>query len=194
MIPLDDIAVERLVRGWMLRAEQHDVYFYRHSVHVGELARAFCLFLGFSSKDAKTIELAALLHDIGKLSVPSAVLSKATPLTQEEIRLIQTHPDEGYRLLKPIEGIDDAVLTVVRDHHERLDGTGYPRGIQASSLPEEVRLVTLCDVFGAMTEYRPYGTPMTQNDALRRMEAKRTRLDQTLLKHFSKMIEARATL
>jgi putative nucleotidyltransferase with HDIG domain len=183
VIPLDDIAMERLARSWMLRAKQHDVYFYRHSLHVGELARAFCVFLHFSVGDTKRIEIAALLHDIGKLSIP----------TDEEVRLIRTHPDEGHRLLSEVEGVDDLARTIARDHHERLDGTGYPKGLLASSIPEEVRIVTLCDVFGAMTEHRPYGAPMTVKDALKRMEAKQTRLDHTLLKHFIKMIRARQT-
>ncbi|MDE1162383.1 MAG: HD domain-containing protein [Acidobacteriaceae bacterium] len=192
MIPLDDVAMGRLARSWMLRAKQHDVHFYRHSLHLGELARGFCNFLHFSVEDTKRIEIAALLHDIGKLSIPTKVLSKATSLSDEEVRLIRTHPDQGHRLLAEVEGIDELVRIVARDHHERLDGTGYPRGLLASSIPVEVRIVTLCDVFGAMTEERPYGVPMGVAEAVQRMKAKQTRLDQALLEHFTKMIWTRA--
>lgn len=174
--------------GWMERARQHDSVLHLHSVIVSELTAAFCEYIGVSLAQQRRIVRAALLHDIGKLQIPAPLLQKTGLLTSEEFQLIQAHPELGYELLRRAGETDEIVLCVARDHHERLDGTGYPRKVREGEIPAYVRIVTLCDVFAAITEYRTYAPPLSRDKALELMFAKRTRLDMPLLEKFAAMV------
>lgn len=179
--------VARLVE----RMRSHDIYLHAHSLLVARLSLNFASHLGFSLGDQRLIERAALLHDVGKLRIDLSLLHKPTALNETEWARMRTHPEWGHSILES-EGITDGVLLdVVKNHHERLDGTGYPAGLQGKEVSEIVRVVTLCDVFAATTESRSYGTPHTWQAALERMARKHTRLDMTFLRHFAAMIAAK---
>ncbi|MEG9433563.1 HD-GYP domain-containing protein [Terriglobus sp. ADX1] len=191
MIPHEcqsDIPIQ--IAQLMERMRRHDDDLYAHSLLVGSLSLTFAAHLGFPLRDQRLLGQAALLHDVGKLRIDRRILQKPTTLNEREWSIIRTHPSLGIWILLN-EGIrNPVVLDIVGNHHERLDGTGYPAGLSARQLSEATRVVTLCDVFAALTETRRYGKPHTRQDALERMARKRTRLDLDLLKHFKVMIEA----
>jgi HD-GYP domain-containing protein (c-di-GMP phosphodiesterase class II) len=109
--------------------------------------------------------LGALLHDIGKLAVSDAILEKPGPLTEEEWAVVKRHSDVGARMIEPIEVLSGAV-PVVRHHHERYDGTGYPDGLEGEEIPLAARIVAAVDAFDVMIRGRPYRQRRTQAEAL----------------------------
>jgi putative nucleotidyltransferase with HDIG domain len=111
--------------------------------------------LGLPAPRLRRLALGGLLHDMGKLRVPDAILRKPGPLDDAEFQVIRRHPDWGAALLADL-GFSPEVRAIVRDHHERLDGTGYPRGLTASQLSEEARIVAVCDVYDALVSPRVY--------------------------------------
>ena len=169
-------------------AQEHDYVLHQHSIRVAELTATFAAFLGYSETDRSRVAVGALFHDIGKLKIDAALLRKPSPLTPIEIKKMHEHPDLGRNMLAG-EGVrDEIILAIVGKHHERLDGSGYPAGLHRSAICEPVRIVTLCDVFAAMTEPRPYAITLPSFEALSLMAAKRTRLDLPLLDQFASMI------
>ena len=116
----------------------------------------------------KRLELGALLHDIGKIGIPSEILSKPGRLTAEERALIETHPELGERIIAPIDRLQE-VRTIVRHCHERWDGRGYPDGISGDDVPLESRIIFVCDAYHAMTTDRPYRKRLSHPEAVRRL-------------------------
>jgi putative nucleotidyltransferase with HDIG domain len=157
---------------------------------VSRLSASFASFLGRPKAEQHILARAGLLHDIGKLKVPTSILQKPSLLTAEERTVVDAHAQLGHDMLLESGETSQILLTVTRDHHERLDGTGYPRKLTAEQIAMSVRIVTLCDVFAAMTEVRPYAEPMTWEEALEAMARKRTRLDLDLLSEFVMMLRA----
>ena len=127
----------------------------RHSDTVVELARKTGARMGLDPMELLELELAALLHDVGKLRVPRELLRKAGPLTESEERLMRNHPVWGAELVSGVPGLQ-AVALIVRHHHERVDGSGYPSGLSGVRIPVASRIMAVCDAYGAMTEARPY--------------------------------------
>ena len=111
-----------------------------------------------------------LLHDIGKLSVPTEILQKPDRLTDDEFEVVQKHPADGRALLTELGGFHELVLELVEHHHERVDGTGYPHGVSGDELPMEVRILAVADVFDALTTDRPYRRACTAADALAELD------------------------
>ncbi len=111
------------------------------------------------------------LHDIGKLSVPLEILNKPGALTDEEFTEIRRHPESGRRLLDELGGFSETVRNLVSDHHERLDGTGYPRGLQGCDLTIETRILAACDVYDALVSDRVYRAAWTPERALELLHA-----------------------
>lgn len=173
---------------WAAIAHSHDPSLALHLTTVAQLTVQFSDYLGCSRKEQRELRRAAFLHDIGKIRVPASLLCKPGKLTERELQIMQSHPWLGYELLSRAAESNEVVLTVARDHHERLDGSGYPRGIGGSEIGFAVRLITICDVYCAMTEERPYADTMSWSLALERMSQKRTRLDMNLFDAFSTMI------
>jgi putative nucleotidyltransferase with HDIG domain len=138
---------------------------YAHSLSVAATATQIARRLGLRGEELIDIEFGALLHDIGKLCLPQRLLSKPGPLTDAERRLIRMHPDWGARLVESIPGLE-AVAAIVRFHHERPDGQGYPRGLPYAEIPVGARIVSVCDAYGAMTKTRPYRAALRHDAAL----------------------------
>jgi HD-GYP domain-containing protein (c-di-GMP phosphodiesterase class II) len=127
----------------------------RHSDTVVELARKTGTRMGLDPMELLELELAALLHDVGKLRVPRELLRKPGPLTDSEQRLMRNHPAWGAELVSGVPGLQ-AVALIVRHHHERIDGSGYPGKLSGVRIPVASRIMAVCDSYGAMTEARPY--------------------------------------
>lgn len=148
------------------RLKTKDEGTYVHSLAVSALMMRLARLLGYDDDAVRELGVAGLLHDVGKLMIPNAVLNKNGRLDTDEKRLVRNHPELGYRLLKEQANVSAVVLDVCRYHHEALDGSGYPLGLTADQLSPEIRLSTVCDVFEALTSARPYKRPWTNRDAL----------------------------
>ncbi len=150
-------ARQQTVRTLALAAEFRDRTTQQHASRVGRYSALIAAQIGCDPDYCKLIESAALLHDVGKIGVPDSILSKRGPLTADERRIMQTHTDIGYRLLR---GSGDELLelaaTIALTHHERLDGSGYPRGLRSQEIPVEGQIVAVADVFDALTSDRSY--------------------------------------
>jgi HD-GYP domain-containing protein (c-di-GMP phosphodiesterase class II) len=144
--------------------EADDEYTGSHSRDVVTLVLDVCDRLALDSRDRRDAEFAALLHDIGKIKIPSEIINKPGPLTPEERLVIETHTVEGEQLLAKVGGILGGVGRVVRSCHEDWDGTGYPDGLAGENIPLVARIVRACDAFSAMTTDRPYrrGRPVAE--------------------------------
>jgi putative nucleotidyltransferase with HDIG domain len=145
--------------------EAKDPYTRGHSERVGALSRRLATALGLPPSDVETIEQAGLLHDIGKIGVPEAVLRKRGFLTSEEWGLMRQHPTIGAQIVAPFEFFAGGAL-IIRHHHERWDGTGYPDGLLAAAIPLGARVVAVADVFDALTSDRPYRAALSRDAAL----------------------------
>jgi diguanylate cyclase (GGDEF)-like protein len=161
--------------------EANDEYTSTHARWITDLSLRVGRELGLDELSLKRLELGALLHDIGKIGIPSDVLSKPGRLTAEERRLVQTHPELGERIIGPIDRLED-VRPIVRHCHERWDGKGYPDGIAGEDIPLESRIIFVCDAYHAMTSDRPYRRALTHREAVRRLaEGKATQFDPNVV-------------
>jgi diguanylate cyclase (GGDEF)-like protein len=150
--------------------EANDEYTSTHARWITDLSLRVGRELGLDEPTLKRLELGALLHDIGKIGIPSDVLSKPGRLTAEERRLVQTHPALGERIIGPIDRLQE-VRPIVRHCHERWDGKGYPDGIAGEDIPLESRIIFVCDAYHAMTTDRPYRRALSHREAVRRLAA-----------------------
>jgi diguanylate cyclase (GGDEF)-like protein len=148
--------------------EANDEYTSLHARTIRDMATAVGAALGLDAATLKRVELGALFHDIGKIGVPTDILTKPGPLTDEEREIMERHPELGERILAPIDQLRD-VRTIVRSCHERWDGTGYPDGLAGEEIPLEARIIFACDAFHAMTTDRPYRQALPTEEARRRL-------------------------
>ena len=169
----------------MKLAHAYDPLLHRHSLHVGRVVEAFTAFLGCSPQDQTWIVEASLLHDLGKICIAPSLINKPADLSAKEIENMRRHPEIGHAMLGA-EIQDVRILDVVLHHHERLDGYGYPERMIGRELSDAVRVVAICDIYAAMTEFRPYGTPLSAQEALQRMQNMARRLDPELVDVFAK--------
>jgi hypothetical protein len=154
------------VRALVLKLQEKDVYTEGHTRRVALLAVEVGEELGLPAHQLRALAAGALLHDIGKLSVPDEVLKKPGSLTPDELALIREHPARGERLLGELGGFSATVRRLVRAHHERLDGSGYPDGLRGDGLELDVRILSVCDVYDALVSTRAYRGAWTHDEAL----------------------------
>jgi HD-GYP domain-containing protein (c-di-GMP phosphodiesterase class II) len=153
------------VEALFSRASSGDLLFRSHALRVAALSVRIGAAVGFGRAELETLKLAAKLHDVGKLAVPRSILAKPGPLDEAEWETMRRHPAEGARLLAPyVPSVE--VLAIVRSHHERWDGAGYPEGLRGEEIPLGARIVAVVDAFCAMIEPRPY-RPTLDADAAR---------------------------
>jgi len=145
--------------------EAKDPYTRGHSERVGAWSRRLGVALDVTSDEVETVTQAGLLHDIGKIGVPEAILRKRAGLAPEEWALMRQHPIIGAQIVAPFEFFAGGTL-VIRHHHERWDGTGYPDGLAAAAIPFGARIVAVADVFDALTSDRPYRAALSRDAAL----------------------------
>jgi diguanylate cyclase (GGDEF)-like protein len=164
--------------------EANDEYTSSHTRWITDMALKVGEELGFDPPALKRLELGALFHDIGKIGIPTSILLKPGPLTEEERKIIEMHPELGERILEPIDRLAE-VRTIVRSCHERWDGEGYPDGTSGEDIPVEARIVLVCDAFHAMTTDRPYRKRLGMDEAYRRLrEGAGTQFDPAVVEVF----------
>ncbi|MGA2264466.1 MAG: HD-GYP domain-containing protein [Acidobacteriota bacterium] len=150
--------------AFTLDAKDH--YTQGHSQSVSRLAAQISQQLGLSKDELEEIRLAGILHDIGKIGVPKSVLNKPSCLTPEEYELMKSHTTLGERILAPLKGKGiERIRKMVRSHHERLDGKGYPDGLRGEEIPLGVRILTVANAFDSMISDLPYRPPRTFSEA-----------------------------
>jgi HD-GYP domain-containing protein (c-di-GMP phosphodiesterase class II) len=154
------------VRALTLSLAQRDDYTEQHTRRVALRAVQVGELLGLSPGRLRTLATGGLIHDIGKLSVPDSILKKPGALDADEYAVIKRHPEQGVKLLEELGGFTEGVTRLVRDHHERLDGAGYPRGLCADELELDTRILTTCDVYDALISPRVYRPAWTHDDAM----------------------------
>jgi putative nucleotidyltransferase with HDIG domain len=161
--------------------EAKDPYTRGHSERVAALSRRLASALGLTPAVVDTVGQAGLLHDIGKIGVPEAILRKPRSLSSEEWQIMRGHPVIGAQIVAPFEFFESAAR-VIRHHHERWDGSGYPDGLRGEDIPLEARIVGVADVFDALTSERSYRPALTRDAAraLLLQESGRT-LDTTIV-------------
>jgi putative two-component system response regulator len=152
-------AVSKALRGIIqiisLIIETRDPYTAGHQRSVANLARAIALVMGLPPERIEGIRLAATVHDLGKISIPAEILSKPSRLTEAEMSMIRIHPRSGYEILRKVE-FPWPIAQIVLQHHERIDGSGYPQGLRGPDILLEAKILGVADVMDAMCSHRPY--------------------------------------
>ncbi len=158
-------ALESTIQAVGLTTEIRDPYTAGHQKRVTRLACAIAKEMGLSKEKIEDIRIAGLMHDIGKMTIPSEILSKPSRLADMEYRLVQGHPQVAYDILKKAE-LPCPIADIVLQHHERMDGSGYPHGIKGEEIMLEARILAVADVVEAMASHRPYRPALGMNAAL----------------------------
>lgn len=141
----------------------------KHSRGIADLAYKVSKYVGYDEEKCEKMKIAGLLHDIGKLAIPSDILDKASALSSEEFSVIKSHVYYTKIILEEIHGIED-ISEWASNHHEKLNGKGYPQGLSASDLSKECRILAVCDIYQALTEDRPYRKGLKRNQAFSIMD------------------------
>jgi putative two-component system response regulator len=152
-------SAESVVFALARTLEAKSPYTHGHAGRVTEYALALAGRLGFDEAASDVLRRGAVLHDIGKIRTPDSILDKPGPLTAAEFDVIKRHPVDGARIVEPLRSARE-VIPLIRWHHERLDGTGYPDGLVRGAIPPLVRVLSVADVYDALTSARPYRTAM----------------------------------
>jgi putative nucleotidyltransferase with HDIG domain len=161
----------------------------RHSAAVARYSRAIAQRAGFSKREEELVHIAALLHDIGKFILPDRILKANVPLTDDDWMLIRRHPQQGARVVSSLDGYGP-VADIILAHHERIDGKGYPRGLEGDEIPELARIISVADTYDVMTARDSYRTPTSSYEAtqeLRRVAGKQ--LDARFVEIFIELLE-----
>jgi putative nucleotidyltransferase with HDIG domain len=165
-------ALGETVQAMAMALETRDPYTAGHQRKVSDLGRAIAMEMSLSSNTMECIRIAGIIHDIGKIAVPAEILSKPTRLTEIEIFLLQTHAQAGYDILKKIE-FPWPIAQIILQHHERLDGSGYPKRISGDAILPEAKILAVADVVEAIASHRPYRPGFGIDQALKEMTMNR---------------------
>ena len=173
----------------LARLKNADDYTYMHSVAVCALMIALARQLGLEEETTRKLGLAGLLHDLGKAAMPMEVLNKPGKLTDEEFAIMKRHPAEGHRMLADVQDACPIALDVVLHHHEKPDGSGYPKGLKNAEISLYAKMGAVCDVYDAITSNRPYKSGWDPAESLRKMaEWANGHFDQAVFQAFVKSL------
>lgn len=169
--------------------EMKDSYTAGHQKRVAKISVLIGKTLGFSQDKIRILAISSLLHDIGKIAIPSEILNKPSVLTPLERKFVNMHPEIGYNLLKKIEIVKD-IAPIVYQYHERINGSGYPKGLKGEEIVLEARIIAVADVFEAMTSHRPYRPALSMDLAIKELEEnKGTLYDPNIVDALLKVIK-----
>lgn len=166
------------------RLKRKDEYTFLHSVSVCALMISLARKLGLDPKTVQSMGMAGMLHDLGKIAIPEELLNKPAKLSDTEMALVRNHPQRGYEILAASGSVDNMALDVCLNHHEKMDGTGYPSRTKGEFLSLAARMAAICDVYDAITSQRSYNSPLPVGEALEMMQSWKGHFDQLLLKAF----------
>lgn len=178
-----------LIRTVVALIDAKDDYTAGHSSRVTRYALMIADQIGYSSEDRKRLELGALLHDVGKIGMPDAILKKPSGLTDEEFAIVKHHPAAGAEALAPIKQMKE-IIPLVRGHHERLDGKGYPDGLAGEKISRDAQIVCICDAYDAMNSDRPYRKGLGMAESVKRLrQSTGTQFNPTMVEAFVAALE-----
>ena len=181
--------LDKTVLSLAVMVEKRDPYTAGHQQKVATIATAIAREMGLDNELIQNIHLASLLHDIGKNSIPLEYLTKPGQLTTLEMDIIKTHPQEGYEIVKEIP-FTGPVAQMILQHHERLDGSGYPQGLQEKDIHIGAKVIAVADVYGAITSHRPYRPALKDKDAIKELVDGQNKLyDQNTVEILLKLIQ-----
>ena len=182
-------SAENVAFAFARAVEAKSSYTHGHSERVQHYSLLLAKSLNVSREDCEIIRKGALLHDIGKISIPDRILDKEGPLTAAEYEIVKTHPDVGAHILEPLHSLQN-VIPLIRWHHERCDGRGYPDGLIKAQVPDIVRILSVADVYDSLSRKRPYRPAMTAEECVRVLwlEAEQGNLDPDLVEAFSDLL------
>ncbi len=171
---------EKFIESFVLMMEARDTYTKGHSQRVAFYTKKIAQTIQLNEDDQSMLYAAGIVHDIGKIGIPDAVLLKPGKLTDEEYKIIQYHPEFSYQIIKDINRFKE-VAESVRYHHERCDGSGYPKGLKKDEIPLGAKIMAIADIFDAITTNRPYRKAMSIEEAIETMKKMKNQLDSTIL-------------
>jgi putative nucleotidyltransferase with HDIG domain len=174
--------------------EYHDTYTKGHSQNVANLAEDFSRFLGYDKEFLNRIYWAGMVHDVGKIIIPQDILNKPGKLTYEEYELIKNHPVYSFEVLNEIDNLKD-ISYIVKHHHERIDGKGYPDNLKDKEIPIESKILCLVDTWDAMTRNRSYRKALSIDSAKKELiKNKNKQFDSKLVDYFLEYIKSNEPL
>jgi len=169
-------AIEDILTVTSRMVESKDPYTSGHQKRVAQLSVAIAKKIGLPDEKVEMIKFAALVHDIGKIAVPAEILVKPSKLSKNEFNLIKDHPQYGYNFLKDLIPPWNIIATIALQHHEKLDGSGYPRGLREEEIVPEAKIVAVADVVEAISTHRPYRPALGTDIALEEISNNKGRL------------------
>jgi putative two-component system response regulator len=189
-----DEQAEAVILALARTIEARDAYTRGHCERIAALAVQLGLKIGLSDDQVEALRIAGIVHDVGKVVVPDSVLLKPGPLNPQELMVIRRHPVEGERICYPLKSLR-RVLPIIRHHHERTDGSGYPDGLRGDAIPLPARILQIVDIYDALTTDRPYREAFSAGQALATLyeEAARGWLDMELVQIFAPVAAAPKT-
>lgn len=194
VIPLVGVLIELIISeqkaiSSLLKITNHDYYTHTHSINVSIYAISLAIHMGYVGKALEKLAISAVLHDLGKSKVNYDIINKPGKLDDSEFDEMKKHPQLGYELAQTFNITDEEILSGIRDHHEKLSGGGYPRGLKGAEISEIARIIAVCDVFDALSTRRSYKDPMTTYSAFMLIkEQMYDHLDMNILKSFIQMM------
>ena len=189
LIASHDETLEAIVETLMTAIEARDMKLRRHSERAAEFADQIAVKMNFSEEDRQILRLGSLLHDIGNIGIPDSILLKPTGLTAWEFDEMKLHTIIGEQICRPIEALAP-VLPLIRSHHEKLEGTGYPNELSGDEIPLSVRILSVCDVYDTLRIERVYRDAFTHEQALEilRCEVERGWWDGEVVGHLESVV------
>jgi HD-GYP domain-containing protein (c-di-GMP phosphodiesterase class II) len=182
-----DSVAEGGLSNWLATVRRHHEGTYQHCLLVTGVTVDFGMSLGLARDDLERLYLAAMLHDIGKATIPFTILDRQDGIEGRERALFETHPLAGYVALKRTPGISPELLDAVLHHHEYLDGSGYPDALSAGSIPDLVRILTIADIFSALIEHRSHKPTMSRQQAYKAIQRMKGKLEEPLVAAFAEV-------
>lgn len=187
---LDEVNMDA-IEDFCRQIYYYDPYTAMHTEHVADLMAGLADQMGMSSEEINLAYLVGIVHDVGKIKTPEAILTKPGRLTEEEYAVMKRHSEDGAQIIAAVEGAGP-IADITRHHHEKYDGTGYPDGLKKEFIPLFSRMLSVCDAFDAMTTHRCYRNPVGLADCLKELKrCSGTHFDPKVCKAFLKFIKER---
>ncbi len=183
-------SIESVLISMANAVEAKDVYTQGHSVRVSDMAATLGKKMNLSEEAVDALRLGGILHDIGKIGVPGEILNRPGKLTPDEFEIVKTHPEASCNICQPLQKTLGLALDVIRHHHEKLDGSGYPDGLQGKEISVVARIAGIVDIFDALITNRPYRSAIPRKEAFETLEkeADEGKLDKVIVRYFIEMI------
>ena len=183
-------SIESVLISMANAVEAKDVYTQGHSVRVSDMAATLGKKMNLSEGEIDALRLGGILHDIGKIGVPGEILNRPGKLTPDEFEIVKTHPEASCNICQPLQKTLGLALDVIRHHHEKLDGSGYPDGLKGEDISIIARIAGIVDIFDALIANRPYRSAMSRKDAFKILheEADGGKLDKEIVVHLIEMV------